>query len=70
MRTAKTVFLSPSDQVTITRFYQLLLDICSEKEDTDCSICPFTDVCVSSGLAVNRFIDALSKDDFIVDLEK
>lgn len=70
MRTAKTVFLSPSDQVTITKFYQLLNDVCSEKEDRHCSLCPFADVCVSSGYEVNRFIDALSTDDFIVDLEK
>lgn len=70
MRTAKVVFLNPSDQATITEFYRLLNDVCSEKEDRHCSICPFADVCVSSGYEVNRFIDALSTDDFKICLEK
>ena len=70
MRTAKTVFLNPSDQATITEFYRLLNDVCSEKEDRHCNICPFTDVCVPLGCEVNCFIDALSTDDFEIDLEK
>lgn len=70
MRTAKTVFLSPSDQMTIIKFYQLLHDVCSEKEDMDCSICPFTDVCVPLDRIVNCFINVLSTDDFKIDLEK
>lgn len=70
MRTAKTVFLDPSDQVTITKFYQLLNDVCSENEDIDCSICPFTNVCAPLGCEVNRFIEVLSTDDFKIGLEK